>query len=78
MMVIAFTLLPMSAQNRWGVMGGISYSSTSAKDINGKLGGYVGGLYDIELNKSWYVQPQLLASYEANEAKNANTLGYKF
>jgi hypothetical protein len=76
-MLSVFTLLPMSAQNRWGVMGGMGYSSTSAKDINGKLGGYVGGLYDIELNKSWYVQPQLLASYEANEAKNANTMGYK-
>ena len=73
-----FTLLSTPAQNRWGVMGGINYSSTSAKDINGKLGGYVGGLYDIELNKSWYVQPQLQFSYEANEAKDKNAAGYKF
>ena len=49
-------------------MGGMGYSSTSAKDINGKLGGYVGGLYDIELNKSWYVQPPV-AGFLRSEQK---------
>ena len=29
----------------------------------------MGGLYDIQLNSSWYIQPQLIFSYEVDRAK---------
>lgn len=55
------------AQNRWGIMSGVNLSTSSAKDFGWRTGGYVGGLYDIRLTDSWYIQPQLLFSYEANK-----------
>lgn len=59
-----------SAQNRWGVMGGANLSTSSAKDFKWKAGGYIGGLYDIRLSGSWYIQPQLLFLYEENDSKD--------
>ena len=69
--------LAMSAQNRWGIMGGANLSTStahssglwSAFDSKWKAGGYIGGLYDIQLNGSWYIQPQLIFSYETDRAK---------
>lgn len=67
----------LTAQNRWGVIGGANVSTTSTDNYKWKFGGYVGGLYDIGLSESFYLQPQLIFSYEENEAKNVNTvLGY--
>lgn len=57
------------AQNRWGIMSGVNLSTSSAKDFGWRAGGYIGGLYDIRLSDSWYIQPQLLYSYEENQTK---------
>lgn len=50
-------------------MGGINLSTTSAGEFGWRAGGYIGGLYDIRLSESWYIQPQLLYSYEENQTK---------
>ncbi|EOS15155.1 porin family protein [Phocaeicola sartorii] len=60
----------ISAQNRWGIIGGANLSTSSAKDFGWRTGGYIGGLYDIRLSESWYIQPQLLYSYEENSTKD--------
>lgn len=51
-------------------MGGANLSTTSSEGFKWRLGGYVGGLYDIQLSNSWYIQPQLQFSYEENESKD--------
>lgn len=66
---LIIVLFPTIAQNHWGVMGGVNLSTSSAKDFGWRTGGYIGGLYDIRLSESWYIQPQLLYSYEENETK---------
>ena len=59
------------AQNRWGIMGGVNFNTSvsSTESFKWSPGGYIGGLYDIQLTKSWYIQPQLLFSYEENDPK---------
>lgn len=63
-------------QNRWGIIGGGNLSTSTAHssewssvDSKWRGGGYIGGLYDIRLNDSWYIQPQLIFSYEVDRAK---------
>ena len=78
MSLLTFCLMATNAfaQNRWGVIGGANLSTSTAHssafgstlDSKWKTGGYVGGLYDIQLNESWYIQPQLIFSYEADRA----------
>ena len=67
-----FITLPLLAQNHWGIMGGANLSTTTAEGFKWRAGGYVGGLYDVQLSESWYVQPQLLFSYEENKSKNVS------
>lgn len=66
-MIVVFSA---AAQNRWGVVGGVNLSTTSAKGFKWRTGGYVGGLYDIRLSESWYIQPQLILTYEENDSKD--------
>ena len=66
-MIVVFSA---AAQNRWGVVGGVNLSTTSAKGFKWRAGGYVGGLYDIRLSESWYIQPQLILTYEENDSKD--------
>lgn len=70
LMVYSYTL---SAQNRWGIVGGMNLSTSVAHssswvsfDSRWRAGGYIGGLYDVRLTDSWYIQPQLLFSYEVD------------
>lgn len=77
MLILVICSLIASAQNRWGLMAGANLSTStahssdpwSAFDSKWKAGGYIGGLYDIQLNDSWYIQPQLIFSYEVDRAK---------
>jgi len=66
--------LSASAQNRFGIMGGVNMSNTSTEGFSWRTGGYLGGLYDIQLTPSWYVQPQLIFSYEENKSKGNSSL----
>ncbi len=73
LLLVFFSLLvafPLAAQNRWGIMGGANFSTTSAEGFKWRAGGYIGSLYDIRLNDSWYIQPQLLFTYEENDSKD--------
>lgn len=77
--VLLLVICPLivSAQNRWGIMGGINVSTSTAHssgswssfDAKWRTGGYIGGLYDIKLTDSWYIQPQLLFSYEMDRTQ---------
>lgn len=77
LLALCFMVTASFAQNRWGIMGGANLSTStahssglwSAFDSKWKAGGYIGGLYDIQLNDSWYIQPQLIFSYEEDRAK---------
>ena len=67
--LLACMALSANAQNQWGVIGGVNMSTSSAENMKWKVGGYVEALYDIRLSDSWYLQPQLIYSYEENETK---------
>lgn len=54
-------------------MGGLNLSNTSTKNMDWRLGGYIGALYDIHIKGAFYVQPQLIYSYEENKAKGEST-----
>lgn len=77
LVALCFMVTTSFAQNRWGIMGGANLSTSTAHssglwpafDSKWKAGGYIGGLYDIQLNGSWYIQPQLIFSYEVDRAK---------
>lgn len=69
LLTLCLTVSNSFAQNRWGIMSGVNLSTSSAKDFGWRAGGYIGGLYDIRLSDSWYIQPQLLYSYEENQTK---------
>lgn len=63
-MLLACFVIPSFAQNRWGIMGGGLLSKSTAEGAYFRGGGFVGGLYDIRVNDAWYIQPQLLFTYE--------------
>ncbi|EKC73382.1 protein containing Asparagine synthase domain protein, partial [human gut metagenome] len=63
-MLLACFILPASAQNSWGIVGGGLFSKSLSRDARFSLGGYAGGMYDVHVKNSWYVQPQLLFTYE--------------
>lgn len=75
-MLLACFVVPASAQNRWGIVGGGLFSKSMSKDARFSLGGYAGGTYDIHIENSWYVQPQLLFAYE--EFRTKSELGTDF
>lgn len=58
------------AQNHFEIVGGANLSTSSANDFSWRAGGYIGGIYDVKLCGSWYIQPQLLLSYEENKTKS--------
>ncbi len=64
LVMLCLTTTTSFAQNRWGILGGINLSTSLGKDYGWRPGGYVGALYDIHLSDAWYIQPQLLYSYE--------------
>lgn len=59
-MLLACFILPASAQNSWGIVGGGLFSKSLSRDARFSLGGYAGGMYDVHVKNSWYVQPQLI------------------
>ena len=63
-MLLACFILPASAQNSWDIVGGGLFSKSLSRDARFSLGGYAGGMYDVHVKNSWYVQPQLLFTYE--------------
>lgn len=63
-MLLACFVIPSFAQNRWGIVGGGLFSKSTTKEARFRLGGYAGGTYDINIHDSWYIQPQLLFTYE--------------
>ena len=68
-MLLACFILPASAQNSWGIVGGGLFSKSLSRDARFSLGGYAGGMYDVHVKNSWYVQPQLLFTYEEFRSK---------
>jgi hypothetical protein len=74
-LVVLFSItITSSAQSRFGVTAGANLSTSSAKDMKWKAGGYIGALWDIQLGEKWFVQPQLLYSYEEYEKKKTTPL----
>lgn len=63
----------VNAQGHFGVMGGANLSTSSAKDADCRVGGFVGGLYDVQLTRNFYLQPRLVFSYQENQRKAVNT-----
>jgi len=59
--------LSASAQNGFGLMGGVNASTSSADYVDGRIGGYIGGLYDIQFTDNFYLQPRLYLSYQENQ-----------
>jgi len=70
------SVIPSVAQNRFGILGGGNLSTSSADNSKVKIGYFVGGLYDIKVNDQFYIQPQLLFSYEENKLKNTDLGGF--
>lgn len=68
-MLLACLFTSSFAQNRWGIVGGGLFSKSATKDARFSLGGYAGGTYDIKIHGSWYIQPQLLFTYEEFRTK---------
>lgn len=68
-MLLACFILPASAQNSWDIVGGGLFSKSLSRDARFSLGGYAGGMYDVHVKNSWYVQPQLLFTYEEFRSK---------
>lgn len=48
-MLLACFILPASAQNSWGIVGGGLFSKSLSRDARFSLGGYAGGMYDVML-----------------------------
>ena len=50
-MLLACFILPASAQNSWGIVGGGLFSKSLSRDARFSLGGYAGGMYDVHVKK---------------------------
>lgn len=80
-MLLACFTLSSFAQNRWGVMAGGLLSKSTAEGAYFRGGGYVGGLYDVKVTDAFYIQPQLLFTYEefrTNSPKYVESTGRDF
>lgn len=68
MTLCAFLLaLSVNAQKGFGLMGGVNVSTSSADYMDWRVGGFIGGLYDIQLKNNFYLQPRLILSYQENQ-----------
>lgn len=59
--------MTMNAQNNFGVMGGANLSAPSVDGAQWRVGGYVGGMYNFQLNDWFSLQPRLLLTYQENQ-----------
>lgn len=66
--------MAMNAQNKFGVMGGANLSAPSTENAQWRLGGFIGGMYDIRMNNWFYLQPRLTFSYQENQRDWKNSL----
>lgn len=66
-MCVVLTTLSVQAQKGFGLMGGVNVSTSSADYMDWRLGGFIGGLYDIQLKNNFYLQPRLVLSYQENQ-----------
>ena len=66
--------MAMNAQNKFGVMGGANLSAPSTENAQWRLGGFIGGIYDICMNNWFYLQPRLTFSYQENQRDWKNSL----
>lgn len=64
----------VNAQSGLGLMGGVNTSTSTADDVKWRFGGFIGGLYDIQFNDWFYLQPRLVFSYQENQREVRNTL----
>ncbi len=69
LVVVLFTL-NATAQEEFGVFGSLDMSTSSASQVGTNFGGNIGGLYNLRLTETWWVQPRLILGYQENEAKN--------
>ena len=68
MTLCAFLLaLSVNAQKGFGLMGGVNVSTSSADYMDWRVGGFIGGLYNIQLKNNFYLQPRLVLSYQENQ-----------
>ena len=74
MVSLMLLTLTVNAQSGFGLMGGVNSSTSSANDVGWRTGGFIGGLYDIQLNNWFYLQPRLVLSYQENQREVKNTL----
>lgn len=66
--------MAMNAQNKFGVMGGANLSAPSTENAQWRLGGFIGGMYDICMNNWFCLQPRLTFSYQENQRDWKNSL----
>ena len=59
--------LPVCAQKGFGVIGGVNNSTSSSRYADWRVGGFIGGLYELQLEKKIYLQPRLVLSYQENQ-----------
>lgn len=72
LLIFILTSIVIDANAQFGVKAGYSMSKSAGKDGSFLPGFYVGGLYDIKVSKSFYIQPQLLFSSEGTKYKQGN------
>ena len=59
--------MAMNAQNKFGVMGGANLSAPSTENAQWRLGGFIGGMYNYQMNDWFSLQPRLLLTYQENQ-----------
>ena len=64
--VILLGATTVNGQSGLGLMGGVNTSTSTADDVKWRVGGFIGGLYDIQFNDWFYLQPRLVFSYQEN------------
>lgn len=72
LLIFILTSIVIDANAQFGVKAGYSMSKSTEKDGSFLPGFYVGGLYDIKVSKSFYIQPQLLFSSEGTKYKQGS------
>ncbi|MBE6256424.1 MAG: porin family protein [Prevotella sp.] len=59
--------MTMNAQSGFGLMGGANLSAPSGDGAQWRMGGFIGGMYNYQMNDWFSLQPSLLLSYQENQ-----------
>ena len=67
LMRVVLISLSLHAQSGFGLMGGVNVSSSSEPYMDWRFGGFVGGVYDMQVKNNIYLQSRLVLSYQENQ-----------